>query len=151
MATAIFFQCVEGSEQALTNLKNDLLKDNRHQNMHILDFSLVDQRSFADWSMQTVVLEGWMLNDKRAKRLLPFRPQKWSDSDWQDFLQLCKTYYQDTDTAMQIDRASQFPAIQYKAWVPVAKKIIGEHQAFFAVQMMLGILMFLSVVGFLLW
>ena len=31
-----FLQCVEGTEQALTNLKNRLLLDDRHKNLKIL-------------------------------------------------------------------------------------------------------------------
>ena len=57
-----FFQYVEGTEQALTNLKNRLLIDDRHKDLKILDFSAIDERRFEGWSLRSITLERWMVN-----------------------------------------------------------------------------------------
>ena len=44
-----FYQYIEGSEQALTNLKNQLLMDDRHKDLKTLDFSQITERRFTGW------------------------------------------------------------------------------------------------------
>ncbi|MFP3490397.1 BLUF domain-containing protein, partial [Staphylococcus sp. SIMBA_130] len=65
-----FFQCVEGSEQALTNLKNRLLVDDRHKDLEILDFSEITERRFGSWSLRSITLERWMTKDPELKKLM---------------------------------------------------------------------------------
>ena len=62
-----FFQYVEGSEQALTNLKNSILKDGRHKDIKTLDFSAISERRFTGWSLRSIILERWMIKDPTVK------------------------------------------------------------------------------------
>ncbi|MFT6898494.1 MAG: hypothetical protein ACJA13_002915 [Paraglaciecola sp.] len=46
-----FLQCLEGSRTNVNETYNRILKDNRHGNIIILDYSEINARDFADWSM----------------------------------------------------------------------------------------------------
>ena len=65
-----FFQYIEGSEQALTNLKNRILKDNRHKDIQTLAFSAITERRFTGWSLRSIILERWMLKDSKVKEFV---------------------------------------------------------------------------------
>ena len=69
-----FFQYVEGTEQALTNLKNQLLMDDRHKDLQMLEFSEIKTRRFENWSLRSIVLEQWLFKDPNLKALLPLKP-----------------------------------------------------------------------------
>ena len=83
-----FFQYIEGSEQALTNLKNRILKDNRHKDIQTLAFSAITERRFTGWSLRSIILERWMLKDPKVKEFLPFKPYEWASNDWVKFLEI---------------------------------------------------------------
>lgn len=134
-----FFQFIEGSEQSLTNLKNELLCDNRHQNMNIVFFEKIESRSFPNWAMQSLVLEGWMLKNARKTGLPPFRPDKWLGNDWQVFLAALKKQYNSSED-------SEKQPLKYNTLGVALTRIVGEHQAFFVVQALLAIIMILTIV-----
>lgn len=136
-----FFQCVEGSEQALTNLKNSLLMDERHQDMSILTFSPIAKRRFSQWSMRSIVLERWMLGDPNAMRLIPFKPYSWNDNDWQHFLNLLQAYYED-QTQLGV---SDTQPVKYNALGMTLTRVVGEHQAFFVVQAFLAVMIIFAI------
>ncbi|MBO1529823.1 BLUF domain-containing protein [Psychrobacter sp. F1192] len=136
-----FFQYVEGSEQALTNLKNTLLMDDRHKDMQLLDFSEIDVRRFSSWSLRSIVLERWMVKDAKAKALLPFKPFNWADNEWQQFLAVLHRYYEEQKDAGDMDAQP----IKYSALGVTLGKVVGEHQAFFLIQTVLGILIVLTL------
>ena len=136
-----FFQYVEGSEQALTNLKNTLLMDDRHKDMQLLDFSEIDVRRFSSWSLRSIVLERWMVKDAKAKALLPFKPFNWVDNEWQQFLAVLHRYYEEQKDAGDMDAQP----IKYSALGVTLGKVVGEHQAFFLIQTVLGILIVLTL------
>ena len=46
-----FLQCLEGSRTKVNETYNKILKDNRHDNLIILDYSEIKEREFSDWSM----------------------------------------------------------------------------------------------------
>lgn len=138
-----FLQCVEGTEQALTNLKNRLIMDDRHKDLKILKFSTLEKRRFASWSLRSIILERWMIKDPKVKALLPFKPYDWNLDEHEQFLNLLQGYYEmqekngDTDTQ----------PIKYNAMGVTLGKVVGQHQAFFLIQAVLG----LSIVVTLLW
>lgn len=138
-----FLQCVEGSEQALANLKNRLLSDDRHTDLKILDFSALATRRFASWSMRSITLEHWMSTDPALKALTPFKPNKWRSDEWQQFLGVLHNYYEDQESVDKVDRQP----IKYDTLGFTFSKVVGEHQAFFLIQTVLG----LSIIVTLLW
>ena len=115
-----FFQCVEGSEQALTNLKNRLLVDDRHKDLKILDFSAIAERRFAGWSLRSITLERWMMNEPKLKSFMPFKPHTWEVNGWQQFLGV------------------------------TLGKVVGQHQAFFLIQSVLAGLIVLALLWLML-
>ena len=137
-----FFQYVEGSEQALTNLKNRILMDDRHKDMHILDFSAVDKRRFTGWSLRSITLERWMLSDSKVKALMPFKPHDWATIEWQQFLDILQSNYKEQEMNGDIDTQP----IKYNALGVSLSKVVGQHQAFFLIQTVLGALIILALV-----
>ncbi|MGP5230253.1 BLUF domain-containing protein [Psychrobacter celer] len=129
-----FLQCVEGSEQALTNLKNRLLADERHKDMEILDFSAIDERRFSSWLLRSITLERWMTRDPVLKKLMPFKPYSWSVDEWHRFLDILQNYYEEQIRTGNTDAQP----IKYSTLGVTLSKVVGQHQAFFLIQTVLG-------------
>lgn len=136
-----FLQCVEGSEQALTNLKNRLLLDDRHKDLEILDFSPIDERRFASWSLRSITLERWMTKEPELKKLMPFKPYQWSADEWQKFLDIVQAYYEEQARTGNIETSP----IKYSTLGVTLSKVVGQHQAFFLIQTVLGGLIVLAL------
>jgi len=141
-----FFQYIEGSEQALTNLKNRILKDNRHKDVQTLAFSAIEERRFTGWSLRSIILERWMLKDPKVKQFLPFKPYEWASNDWMKFLEILQGYYEYQEIEDEIDTQP----IKYSALGVTLNKVVGQHQAFFLIQSVLGILIVLALLWFML-
>jgi len=133
-----FFQCLEGSEEALTHLKNELVLDNRHKDMQVLHFDRLSERAFAGWSLQSLVLENWLVNKSQMKKLLPFRPDRWRGKDWEMFLEVLKDH-------LDQHEQDQTPPIQYNTLGFTVTRLFSDHQAFFMVQAILGALVLITV------
>ncbi|MDV2860127.1 BLUF domain-containing protein [Psychrobacter sp. CAM01] len=129
-----FLQCVEGSEQDLTNLKNRLLVDDRHKDMNVLDFSAIDKRRFSSWSLRSITLERWMTRDPALKKLMPFKPYNWNADEWRRFLDVLQGYYEEQIRTGNIDTQP----IKYSTLGVTLSKVVGQHQAFFLIQTVLG-------------
>ncbi len=52
-----FLQVIEGMEDAVDALVDNLRRDPRHTGFEIRDMSFVEERSFPDWSMELVRVE----------------------------------------------------------------------------------------------
>lgn len=133
-----FFQCLEGSEEALTHLKNELVLDSRHKDMQILHFDRLEERAFAGWSLQSLVLENWLVNKSKMKKLLPFRPDRWVGNEWEMFLEVLKEY-------LYKHEQDQTQPIQYNTLGFTVTRLFSDHQAFFMVQAVLGALVLITV------
>lgn len=138
-----FFQCLEGTEQALTNLKNRLLMDDRHKDLKIFDFSTIDERRFKSWSLRSITLERWMINDPNVKAFMPFKPYHWDSDEYQKFLDILQGYYEMQKESNETDTQP----IKYNALGVTLGKVVGQHQVFLLIQAVLG----LSIVVTLLW
>ena len=141
-----FFQCVEGSEQALTNLKNRLLVDDRHKDLKILDFSAIAERRFAGWSLRSITLERWMMNEPKLKSSMPFKPHTWEVNGWQQFLDILQGYYEDQEKTGELDTQP----IKYSTLGVTLGKVVGQHQAFFLIQSVLAGLIVLALLWLML-
>ncbi|MCF7853369.1 MAG: BLUF domain-containing protein [Candidatus Pacebacteria bacterium] len=49
-----FLQCLEGDRDAVNELYNHIIMDDRHQDVRLLEYSDVDQRVFPSWFMAYV-------------------------------------------------------------------------------------------------
>lgn len=141
-----FFQYIEGTEQALTNLKNSILKDNRHKDIKSLDFSAISERRFSGWSLRSIILERWMVKDPKVKALMPFKPYDWNTGEWQQFLEVLQDYYEHQETMGDND----IQPIKYNALGLTFSRVIGQHQAFFLIQTVLAVLIMFALVWFML-
>lgn len=141
-----FFQYVEGSEQALTNLKNRLLLDDRHKDLKILDFSAIDERHFKGWSLRSITLERWMVNEPKLKAFMPFKPDNWKTGEWQQFLDILQGYYE----AREVTDDTDSQPIKYSTLGLTLGKVVGQHQAFFLIQTVLGGLIVLALLWLIL-
>ncbi len=144
-----FFQCIEGSEQALTNLKNRILMDDRHKDMQTLGFSAISKRRFTGWSLRSMTLERWMLSDSKIKALMPFKPYEWASNQWHQFLDVLQDYYEEQKMSGDNGDNDSQP-IKYNALGLTLSKVVGEHQAFFLIQTVLGSLIILTLLWFML-
>ena len=59
-----FLQVIEGSEAAVNDLVERLRRDPRHTGFEIRDERSIERRSFPDWSMELVQVEGTYFNAK---------------------------------------------------------------------------------------
>ena len=141
-----FFQYVEGSEQALTNLKNRLLMDDRHKDLKILDFSAIDKRRFQGWTLRSITLERWMVDEPKLKAFMPFKPNNWQAGEWQQFLDILQDYYESQETSSDTDSQP----IKYSTLGLTLGKVVGQHQAFFLIQTILGGLIVLALLWLIL-
>ena len=141
-----FLQCVEGSEQALTNLKNRLVMDDRHKDLTILDFSALEKRRFAGWSLRSITLERWMIKEPKLKGFMPFKPYDWNTAKWTEFLDILQGYYENHVRTGEFDSQP----IQYSTLGLTLGKVVGQHQAFFLIQTVLGALIILTLLWFML-
>ena len=141
-----FLQYVEGSEQALTNLKNRLLVDNRHKDLKILDFSVLSERRFSNWSLRSITLERWMVSEPKLKGFMPFKPNSWEPNEWQEFLDIMQQHYEDQQENIDIDTQP----IKYSTLGLTLGKVVGQHQAFFLIQTILGGLIVLALLWLIL-
>ena len=141
-----FLQCVEGTEQALTNLKNRLLVDDRHIDLKILDFSALAERRFAGWSLRSITLERWMIDEPKLKSFMPFKPDSWDSNKYKEFLNILKDYY---DEQMENGDVDTQP-IKYSTLGLTLGKVVGQHQAFFLIQTILGGLILLALLWLML-
>jgi hypothetical protein len=51
---SMFLQVLEGSRRMISQTYNRILLDKRHVNAELIDFSEIDHRAFAQWSMKVV-------------------------------------------------------------------------------------------------
>jgi hypothetical protein len=69
---ARFLQIIEGAESAIDNLVERLRKDSRHSAFEVRDERYVENRSFADWSMELVrVSAGYRAARDEVATILP--------------------------------------------------------------------------------
>ncbi|MBY0586373.1 BLUF domain-containing protein [bacterium] len=66
-----FIQLIEGKAEAVIETFNRVQEDARHQNIHMLQLGLIDQRSFPEWDMGLIHAVGdWNLDNKQIDRIL---------------------------------------------------------------------------------
>lgn len=74
-----FFQCLEGEESAIDSLYAKLQTDTRHKDLRLLSRKPIVQRSFPDWAMKYVPLDGQMNRLLQSYGMETFNPYSFSD------------------------------------------------------------------------
>jgi hypothetical protein len=57
-SSGYFAQAIEGEAEPLAQVFERILRDQRHRNIDVLQFSTIEERAFADWSMAYVERHG---------------------------------------------------------------------------------------------
>ena len=73
-----FFQCLEGTEDAVHKLMGVLSTDTRHKDIKIISQKKIDALTFADWSMKYVPLEAEIKLLLVANKMTKFDPYQFS-------------------------------------------------------------------------
>lgn len=77
----ICFQYLEGSEEALTNIKNRLLMDKRHEYIKLLSFKRIEKRRLTYSPLWFVWLNKSELKKLMHSLSLSFNPYEWSEAE----------------------------------------------------------------------
>ncbi|KKL14291.1 hypothetical protein LCGC14_2517230, partial [marine sediment metagenome] len=72
-----------------------------------------------------------------------FKPYEWDSKEWQKFLDVLQGYYEEQTRTGNVDT----PPVKYSTLGVTLSKVVGQHQAFFLIQTILG----LMIVATLLW
>ena len=120
--------------------------DNRHKDLQILDFSEIDVRRFQGWSLRSIVLERWLFKDPKMKALMPFKPYTWNMEEVEQFIDLLQRYYKNQAQLGEVD----IQPVKYNALGITLTKVVGQHQAFFLIQTVLGALIVIALLWFML-
>ena len=51
LVISFFLQCLEGSRENVNQIYRKIVKDSRHQDLVLLDYTEIESRTFASWSM----------------------------------------------------------------------------------------------------
>lgn len=82
-----FLQCLEGGQSAVNRLYHKIAKDPRHEAIFLLDYRLITERLFENWSMGLALpTEGKLKLLKRFSIGNEFRPQEMSGDQALAFL-----------------------------------------------------------------
>ena len=111
-----------------------------------MDFSAIAERRFAGWSLRSITLERWMINEPKLKSFMPFKPHTWEVNGWQQFLDILQGYYEDQEKTGELDTQP----IKYSTLGVTLGKVVGQHQAFFLIQSVLAGLIVLALLWLML-
>jgi len=64
----MFLQILEGDRKLISQTYNRIIRDKRHFDSEIIDFSEVESRLFGEWSMKVVQLDEFMA--EQVKKIL---------------------------------------------------------------------------------
>jgi Sensors of blue-light using FAD len=101
-----FFQCLEGTAEAVDTLYEKLLSDARHKDLKILSRQSINTLSFSNWSMKHVPLEDEMTKMLKFQGLKTFDPYSFNAETTKKALGLLHST-NDTTEALLLDDVSQ--------------------------------------------
>ena len=98
-----FFQCLEGSAQAVDTLYETLLSDTRHKDLKILSRHAINALSFSNWSMKHVPLEDEMTKMLKFQGLKTFDPYNFNAETTKKALELLHSTNDSTEAQLLED------------------------------------------------
>jgi Sensors of blue-light using FAD len=101
-----FFQCLEGTAEAVDTLYAKLLNDTRHKDLKVLSRKSIDALSFANWSMKHVPLEDEMTKMLKFQGLKTFDPYNFNAETTTKALELLHSK-NDTAEALLLEDINQ--------------------------------------------
>lgn len=87
-ADGFFFQCLEGTPEAIDELYAALLKDPRHRDLKVINRRSIESRSYSEWAMKYVPSSGAVRDLLKKHRLKSFDPYRFEPAMIGDMLSL---------------------------------------------------------------
>lgn len=84
----VFFQCLEGDEDAVNTLLKKLEADSRHKDLKIISKKYIDKLSFGDWAMKFAPLDEQIKQFLKEHHFQTFDPYLFSGEITNKFLNL---------------------------------------------------------------
>ena len=112
-----FFQCLQGTAEAVDRLYAALLADPRHTDLKVLSRESIPRTTFATWSMKYVPLDNAMSILLDRLGLAGFDPYRFDDAAVDEVLQLLHTSAETGDTVPR-DRSVDLPFVTTPSTVP---------------------------------
>lgn len=82
----VFFQCLEGEEDAVNSLLEKLAADPRHRDLKVISKKYIDKLSFGDWAMKFAPLDEQITNFLKDNGFQTFDPYLFSGEVINKFL-----------------------------------------------------------------
>lgn len=126
----VFFQCLEGEEDAVNNLLTKLEADRRHKDLKVISKKYIDKLSFGEWAMKFAPLDEQIKQFLQQNNFTKFDPYQFSGEVTNKFLNLLLNTSDSTEDALQISLASKeeqkklLEAVQFKANLALLISII---------------------------
>ena len=119
-----FFQCLEGTAEAVDKLYEKLLNDSRHKELKVLSRKSIDSLSFSNWSMKHVPLEDEMTNLLKSQGMKTFNPYNFNAEMTKSALELLHSKDDSTEEMLLEDislKATQADKQSIQNYVSKAK------------------------------
>lgn len=81
-AEQAYLQVLEGEEKAVLTLYADILRDDRHDDIHTVVIRPIDKRDFANWSMGLLERMEEPVDLRNVLSRRDDRVAVWNDADW---------------------------------------------------------------------
>lgn len=107
----VFFQCLEGEEEAVNTLLAKLEVDHRHKDLKVISKKYIEQLSFGDWAMKFAPLDEQITQFLKENGFQSFDPYLFSGEIINKFLNLLFNAY---DPTIELNAPSQLNAITNK-------------------------------------
>lgn len=89
----VFFQCLEGDEEAVNTLLTKLEADPRHKDLKVISKKYIDKLSFGDWAMKFAPLDEEIQQFLKQNNFQTFNPYLFSGEIINKFLNLLFNVY----------------------------------------------------------
>lgn len=99
----VFFQCLEGEEDAVNTLLTKLEADSRHKDLKVISKKYIDKLSFGDWAMKFAPLDEQIKQFLKANNFQTFDPYLFSGEIISKFLNLL---FKANDASSDLNQAS---------------------------------------------
>lgn len=116
----IFFQCLEGEQEAVNSLYHKISTDPRHTNIQTISVKRINKRQFSNWSMKYVALRDNVSRLLQKNGMTEFNPYKFDDDMTNEMLNLFTT---EADSTLAAD---QNYAIEAEAPKPKKKGFFSK-------------------------
>jgi hypothetical protein len=133
----VFFQCLEGEEDAVNSLLTKLEVDNRHKDLKVISKKYIDNLSFGDWAMKFAPLDEQIKQFLKENNFQTFDPYLFSGEIINKFLNLL---FNSHDVSSDLNQANSLNL--------AAKNVQDKTTAVNSAQLKSNLALILSIIAF---